>query len=137
MAYPDGIELSWADGRGASVPDREGIDDVGFLGAPVVGAASYTGTAPIEAFSGDVIRHRLSRAGDRRLNFCLHVMALTQVRQNASGRTCYLKKRSEGKGHKEAMRCLKRRLSDAVYRQLRRDANLDDGRPATTPGNDS
>jgi polyhydroxybutyrate depolymerase len=50
VAYPDGIELSWADGRGASVPDREGIDDVGFLGAPVVGAASYTGTAPIGAF---------------------------------------------------------------------------------------
>ena len=33
VAYPDGIDLSWADGRGASVPDRQGIDDVGFLAA--------------------------------------------------------------------------------------------------------
>ena len=50
-------------------------------------------------------------------------MALTQIRQNTSGRAYYLRKRSEGKGHKEAMRCLKRRLSDVVYRQLRHDAN--------------
>ncbi len=56
--------------------------------------ASYTGTAPIEVSSGDVVRHRLSRAGDRQLNFCLHVMALTQVRQNTPGRAYYLRKRS-------------------------------------------
>ena len=42
--------------------------------------ATYTGTAPIEVSSGDVVRHRLSRAGDRQLNFCLHVMAMAQVR---------------------------------------------------------
>ena len=84
--------------------------------------ASYTGTAPIEVSSGDVVRHRLSRAGDRQLNFCLHVMALTQVRQPTPGRAYYLRKRSEGKSHKEAMRCLKRRLSDVIYRQLVRDA---------------
>lgn len=80
--------------------------------------ASYTGTAPIEVSSGDVVRHRLSRAGDRQLNYYLHVMALTQIRQNTRGRAYYLRKRSQGKGHKEAMRCLKRRLSDTVYRQL-------------------
>ena len=85
--------------------------------------ASYTGTAPIETSSGDVVRHRLSRAGDRQLNLCLHVMALTQIRQDTPGRAYYLRKRTEGKSHKEAMRCLKRRLSDVVYRQLRRDAN--------------
>jgi transposase len=84
--------------------------------------ASYTGTAPIEVSSGDVVRHRLSRAGDRQLNMCLHVMAITRVRQNTPGRAYYLRKRSEGKSHKEAMRCLKRRLSDLVYRQLIRDA---------------
>jgi transposase len=84
--------------------------------------ASYTGTAPIETSSGDVVRHRLSRAGDRQLNLCLHVMALTQIRQDTPGRAYYLRKRTEGKGHKEAMRCLKRRLSDVVYRQLLRDA---------------
>ncbi|ORW04791.1 transposase [Mycobacterium kubicae] len=84
--------------------------------------ASYTGTAPIEASSGDVVRHRLSRAGDRQLNYCLHVMALTQIRRPSPGKTYYLRKRSEGKSRKEAMRCLKRRLSDVVYRQLQREA---------------
>ena len=85
--------------------------------------AAYTGTAPLDVSSGDVVRHRLSRAGDRQLNLCLHVMALTQIRQDTRGRAYYLRKRSQGKSHKEAMRCLKRRLSDAVYRQLRHDAN--------------
>jgi transposase len=85
--------------------------------------ATYTGTAPIDVSSGDVVRHRLSRAGDRQLNLCLHVMALTQIRQDTPGRAYYQRKRSQGKGHKEAMRCLKRRLSDVVYRQLRHDAN--------------
>jgi hypothetical protein len=84
--------------------------------------ASYTGTAPIEVSSGDVVRHRLSRAGDRQLNCCLHTMALTQIRHDGPGRDYYLRKRAAGKGHKEAMRCLKRRLSDVVYRRLCRDA---------------
>jgi hypothetical protein len=60
--------------------------------------------------------------GRQAINFCLHVMALTQIRQDTAGRTYYLPERTQGKGHKEAMRCLKRRLSDVVYRQLRRDA---------------
>ncbi len=84
--------------------------------------ASYTGTAPIEASSGDVVRHRLSRAGDRQLNCCLHVMATTQIRIDGPGRTYYQRKRANGKSHKEALRCLKRRLSDVVYRQLLKDA---------------
>ena len=84
--------------------------------------ATYTGAAPIDVSSGDIVRHRLSRAGDRQLNLCLHVMALTQIRQDTPGKTYYLRKRSEGKSHKEAMRCLKRRLSDVVYRRLIRDA---------------
>jgi transposase len=92
--------------------------------------ATYTGTAPIDVSSGDVVRHRLSRAGDRQLNLCLHVMALTQIRQDTPGRTYCLRKRADRKGHKEAMRCLKRRLSDVVYRQLRHDA---DG-PGAGPG---
>jgi transposase len=84
--------------------------------------ATSNGAAPIDVSSGDVVRHRLSRAGDRQLNLCLHVMALTQIRQETPGRAYYLRKRAEGKGHKEAMRCLKRRLSDVVYRQLLSDA---------------
>lgn len=84
--------------------------------------ASYTGTAPIEVSSGDVVRHRLSRAGDRQLNFCLHVIAITQVRHHTLAKDYYLRKRSEGKNHKEAMRCLKRHLSNVVYQQMRHDA---------------
>jgi transposase len=64
--------------------------------------------------SGEVVRHRLSRAGDRQLNFCLHVMAIAQVRHDTPGRAYYLRKRSEGKNHNKAMRCLKRRLSKGV-----------------------
>ena len=51
--------------------------------------------------------------------------------------TYYLRKRSEGKSHKEAMRCLKRRLSDVVYRQLRRDANRLEAGPGRTLGGGS
>jgi transposase len=89
--------------------------------------ASYTGTAPIEASSGDVTRHRLSRAGDRQLNCCLHTMAITQIARDSPGRAYYRKKRAAGKSHREALRCLKRRLSDAVYRQLLRDATTGAG----------
>lgn len=84
--------------------------------------ASYTGTAPIEVSSGDVVRHRLSRAGDRQLNCCLHTIAITQIGRDTPGRAYYLRKRTSGKSHKEALRCLKRRLSDVVYRQLIDDA---------------
>jgi transposase len=96
--------------------------------------ASYTGSAPIEASSGDVVRHRLSRAGDRQLNFCLHVMAITQVRHDTPGRAYYLRKRSEGKSHNEAMRCLKRRLSDLVYRRLIHDADTQKAGPGGHSG---
>src|SRR4029079_14941905 len=85
--------------------------------------ASYTGTAPIEVSSGDVVRHRLSRAGDRQLNCCLHTMAITQIRHPGPGRVYYQRKPASGKGHKEALRCLKRRLSDLVYPQLLRDSS--------------
>jgi transposase len=84
--------------------------------------ANYTGTAPIEVSSGEMARHRLSRAGNRQLNCCRHVMAITQVRQHTPSRAYYLRKRAEGKSHNEAMRCLKRRLSDLVYRRLIHDA---------------
>ena len=99
--------------------------------------ATYTGTAPIDVSPGDVVRHRLSRAGDRQLNRCLHVMALTQIRQDTSGRSYYLRKRTDGKGHKEAMRWLKRRLSDVVYRQLRQRRKQTGGRPGRTLGGGS
>ena len=97
--------------------------------------ASYTGTAPIEVSSGDVIRHRLSRAGDRQLNCCLHTMAITQIRRDGPGRSYYQRKRTGGMSHMEALRCLKRRLSDAVYHRLRFDADSQTGAgPGGHPG---
>jgi transposase len=84
--------------------------------------ASWTGTAPLDASSGEQIRHRLSRAGNRKMNHMLHIAAATQVRLDTEGRTYYRRKLAEGKTRMEAMRCLKRRISDAVYRQLLADA---------------
>ncbi len=90
--------------------------------------ASWTGTAPIDASSGEQIRHRLSRAGNRRMNHVLHMAATTQVRLDTIGRAYYLRKIGEAKTAKEARRCLKRRISDAVYRQLVADAKATDQR---------
>ena len=84
--------------------------------------ASWTGTAPIEASSGEIVRHRLSRAGNRRMNHMIHIAAATQIRLDTPGRAYYRRKLTEGKTRMEAMRCLKRRISDAIYRQLLADA---------------
>ena len=84
--------------------------------------ASWTGTAPIEASSGEVVRHRLSRAGNRRMNHMIHIAAATQIRLDTPGRAYYRRKLAAGKSRREAMRCLKRRISDALYRRLRADA---------------
>lgn len=83
--------------------------------------ASYNGSAPLEASSGDVVRHRLSRAGNRRLNHALHIAALANKRHDPRGRDYYAAKIAAGKGGKGALRCLKRRLSDAVFRCLTDD----------------
>lgn len=87
--------------------------------------ASYTGTAPIAASSGEHQRHRLNRAGNRTLNHALHIAAITQIRRDTPGRVLYRRKLAEGKSHKEALRCLKRRISDAVWRQLQTDRSDD------------
>jgi transposase len=84
--------------------------------------ASYSGTAPVEASSGEVVRHRLSLAGNRRLNYALHMVAVCQARSDARGGAYYRKKIAEGKSRKEALRCLKRRISDAVFRSLAADS---------------
>jgi transposase len=83
--------------------------------------AAHTGTAPLEASSGQIIRHRLSRAGDRKLNHALYMMAMVQVRRPSAGQAYYQRKLAEGKSPKDALRCLKRRLSNAVYRCLVND----------------
>ena len=84
--------------------------------------ASWTGTAPLDASSGEQNRHRLSRAGNRRVNHMIHIAAVTQLRLDTEGRAYYRRKRAEGKKPKEAIRCLKRRISDTIYKQLVADA---------------
>lgn len=83
--------------------------------------ASYNGTAPIEASSGPKVRYRLNPRGNRQLNHALHVAAVVQTRHDTPGRAYFQRKLAEGKTPKEAYRALKRRISDAVYRQLRDD----------------
>ena len=83
--------------------------------------ASYNGTAPIEASSGPRKRHRLNPRGNRKLNHAMHLIAVTQVRHDTPGRVYYQRKITEGKSKKEALRALKRRISDAVWRQLQVD----------------
>jgi transposase len=84
--------------------------------------ASWTGTAPLDASSGEQIRHRLSRAGNRRMNHVVHVAAIVQLRHDTEGRAYYRRKLAAGKTPMEALRCLKRRLSDVIYRHLVADA---------------
>jgi len=87
--------------------------------------ASYTGTALIAVSSGDNNRHRLSRSGNRQLNHAIHIAAIAQIRYDTPGRAYYRRKLDEGKSRREALRCLKRRISDAAYRQLQLDRELD------------
>jgi transposase len=96
---------------------------IGYTGDPTRFAtsdryAAYNGTAPIEVSSGGKKRHRLSLRGNRRLNHAIHMAAVTQIRHDTPGRVYYDKKLAEGKTRKEALRALKRRISDAVYRRL-------------------
>jgi transposase len=83
--------------------------------------ASYTGTAPIEASSGDIVRHRLSRAGNRKLNHALHMAARVQTMHPGPGQAYYQRKIADAKTSAEALRCLKRQLAKIIYRQLSDD----------------
>ena len=73
--------------------------------------ASWTGTAPIDASSGDHVRHRLSRGGNRQINRVLHLMAVVQLRNDTDGRRYFDCKKAAGKSSMEAMRCLIGELS--------------------------
>jgi transposase len=103
--------------------------------------ASWTGTAPVDASSGDHVRHRLSRGGNRQINKTLHIMATVQLRNPTQGRGYYDRKKAAGKSSMEAMRCLKRRLSDTVYRTMLDDiaahATTQVAGPGGHRGNDS
>ena len=104
--------------------------------------AACNGTAPIEVSSGNRIIYRLSLRGNRRLNHAIHMAAITQIRyQHSDGRAYYDKKIAEGKTPKEALRALKRQISDAIYKHLKADAARAAAAsaqgPGGQPGNDS
>jgi transposase len=85
--------------------------------------AAYNGTAPIELSSGGRTVHRLSRRGNRKLNHALHMAAVTQIRNpHSEGRAYYDAKLAAGKTKREALRALKRRVSDRVWQRLIADA---------------
>ena len=104
--------------------------------------ASWNGTAPLDASSGDQTRHRLSRKGNRQINRVLHTMARVQLRNPTEGRAYYDRKKADGKAPMEAMRCVKRRLSDIVFQTMLNDAVRTTGATTRTDpggqrGNDS
>lgn len=80
--------------------------------------AMLSGTAPLIASSGQTHRHRLNRRGNRQLNLAIHQVALVQARTTTEAKAYLARQREAGKSAKEAMRCLKRHLSDVVYRHL-------------------
>jgi transposase len=96
--------------------------------------ASWNGTAPLDASSGDQKRHRLSRAGNRRINRTLHIMAIVQLRNPTEGRAYFDAKKAAGKTSMEAIRALKRRLSNLVYTQMVTDQKR---RESASPGGHS
>ena len=97
--------------------------------------AAWNGTAPIEVSSGPKKIYRLSRRGNRRMNHAIHMVAVTQLRfPNTEGRVYFERKRAEGKTGKEALRSLKRRISDALYARLLEDARREDAARDRGPG---
>ncbi|WP_328290098.1 IS110 family RNA-guided transposase [Nocardia aurantiaca] len=135
--------------RGSTLMDLHGIGpsgaarllaDTGDIGrfATRDRFASWNGTAPLDASSGDQQRHRLSRAGNRKINRALHIMAIVQLRNHTAGRVYYDTRRAGGKTSMEALRALKRRLSNTIYTRMladqqRRELAGPGGQSGTTP----
>jgi transposase len=95
--------------------------------------AAYNGTAPVEVSSGQRKIYRLSRRGNRRLNHAIHMAAVTQIsHRHSEGRAYYDRKLAEGKTPKEALRSLKRQVSDAIFARLQADARA--GEPGRATG---
>jgi transposase len=86
--------------------------------------AMHNGTAPIPVWSGRADRFRLNRGGNRQLNVALHRIALTQMRLDGAGKEYIAKRVGLGNTKKEAIRALRRRISDEVYRRMRSDESL-------------
>lgn len=82
--------------------------------------ASLAGVNPIPASSGNTVRHRLNRGGDRRLNSALHMVAITRMTHHEETRAYVEKRTRQGKSLREIRRCLKRYLARMIYRVLNR-----------------
>ncbi len=118
------------------VPTLRDIDGVGALtAAKIIGEtagidrfsskhafAAHNGTAPMPVWSGNTNRHRLRRTGNRQLNCAIHRIAVTQVRVNEDAQVFMQRRMANGDTKMEALRALKRRLSDVVYRALVADS---------------
>jgi transposase len=83
--------------------------------------ARHNGSAPLPVWSGNTVRHRLSRTGNRQLNVALHRIAITQLQREGPGKTYLEHRRAQGDTKPEAIRALRRRISDEVYRRMRHD----------------
>ena len=83
--------------------------------------ARHNGSAPVPVWSGNVVRHRLSRGGNRQLNVALHRIAITQLQREGPGKTYLEHRRAQGDTKPEAIRALRRRISDEVFRRMRHD----------------
>jgi transposase len=92
--------------------------------------ARHNGSAPVPVWSGNAVRHRLSRGGNRQLNAALHRIAITQLQRPGLGRTYLDHRRAAGDTKREAIRALRRRISDEVYRRLRIDEATQGRQPA-------
>jgi transposase len=84
--------------------------------------ARHNGTAPVPVWSGNTVRHRLNRGGNRQLNVALHRIAITQLRLGGLAKSYVEHRRAAGDTKTEALRALRRRLSDEVFRRLQLDA---------------
>ncbi len=93
--------------------------------------ARWNATAPIPVWSGNADRHRLNRGGNRQVNAALHRIAITQQRGVGSGRDYVQRRLRAGNTKTEALRVLRRRISDEVFRRL----SVDEQRRATTTPN--
>ena len=95
--------------------------------------ARIAGAAPIKASSGEHQRHRYDQGGNRQLNATLHRIAITQIRSHQPARDYYQRKLAEGKSRREALRCLKRQIATAVWKQLQPDTHNISSRRRRTP----
>ena len=86
--------------------------------------ASLAGVNPIPASSGNTVRHRLNRGGDRSLNSALHMVAVTRMTHDPETREYVEKRRNEQRTDKEIRRCIKRYLARRVYRTLNTSATV-------------